>query len=116
MGGVVVPITSFQYQDVGIRLDIEPRLHHNKEVTLKIKVEVSNLAGTVAGVTIGGATEIYTAGAPVRKLAQASNTGAATVAAACPFCATMLSDGLMDKESSVVVKDIAELLAEAIGE
>lgn len=49
VGGNIVPVTSFQYQDVGIRLDIEPRLHHNKEVTLKIKVDVSNLAGTVPG-------------------------------------------------------------------
>lgn len=40
-------------------------------------------------------------------------TGAATVAAACPFCATMLSDGLMDCESSVAVKDIAEIVDEA---
>lgn len=40
-------------------------------------------------------------------------TGAATVAAACPFCATMLSDGLMDKESAIAVKDIAELVDEA---
>ena len=48
-GTSIVPVTSFQYQDIGIRLDIEPRLHHNKEVTLKIKVEVSNLAGTVPG-------------------------------------------------------------------
>ena len=37
-------------------------------------------------------------------------SGAATVAAACPFCATMLADGLMDKESGVVVKDIAEIV------
>ena len=36
-------------------------------------------AGTVAGVTIGGVTELYTAGRPVRKLAQASRSGAATV-------------------------------------
>jgi len=43
VGGNIVPVTSFQYQDVGIRLDIEPRLHHNKEVTLKIKVEVSDV-------------------------------------------------------------------------
>ena len=49
VGGNIVPVTSFQYQDIGIRLDIEPRLHHNKEVTLKIKVEVSNLAGQVPG-------------------------------------------------------------------
>jgi general secretion pathway protein D len=47
--GGIIPITSFQYQDVGIRIDLEPRVHHNREVTLKIKVEVSNLAGNVAG-------------------------------------------------------------------
>ncbi|HSS78150.1 MAG TPA: secretin N-terminal domain-containing protein, partial [Thermoanaerobaculia bacterium] len=47
--GGIVPITSFQYQDVGIRIDMEPRVHHNQEVTLKIKVEVSNLNGNVAG-------------------------------------------------------------------
>jgi general secretion pathway protein D len=46
--GGIVPITSFQYQDVGIRIDMEPRVHHNQEVTLKIKVEVSNLNGNVA--------------------------------------------------------------------
>jgi Fe-S oxidoreductase len=37
-------------------------------------------------------------------------SGASTVAAACPFCATMLSDGLMDKESTIAVKDIAEIV------
>ncbi len=36
-----MPITSFQYQDVGIKIEIEPRVHHNQEVTLKLKVEVS---------------------------------------------------------------------------
>ncbi len=48
-GGNIVPITSFQYQDVGIKIEIKPRVHHNKEVTLALKVEVSNLAGSVAG-------------------------------------------------------------------
>jgi general secretion pathway protein D len=47
--GGIIPITSFQYQDVGIRIDLEPRVHHNREVTLKIKVEVSNLSGNVQG-------------------------------------------------------------------
>jgi len=39
-----------------------------------------------------------------------------TIAVACPFCMTMLSDGvkLNNKESEVTVKDIAELIAEAI--
>ena len=49
-GGNIVPITSFQYQDVGIKIDIEPRVHHNKEVTLKLQVEISKIAGYVQGV------------------------------------------------------------------
>lgn len=47
VGSNVVPITSFQYQDVGIKINLEPRVHHNKEVTLKVTVEVSNLSGQV---------------------------------------------------------------------
>ncbi|HET9768216.1 MAG TPA: secretin N-terminal domain-containing protein [Thermoanaerobaculia bacterium] len=47
VGGSIVPITSFQYQDVGIKINIEPRVHHNLEVTLKLHVEVSQLNGTV---------------------------------------------------------------------
>jgi len=46
--GGIVPITSFQYQDVGIRIELEPRVHHNQEVTLHVKVQVSNLNGSVA--------------------------------------------------------------------
>ena len=44
---------------------------------------------------------------------EAMSTGAATLAAACPFCATMLADGLMDKDSDIIVKDIAEIVDEA---
>jgi general secretion pathway protein D len=43
VGGSIVPITSFQYQDVGIRIDLEPRVHHNREVTLKVKVAVDQI-------------------------------------------------------------------------
>jgi general secretion pathway protein D len=43
----VVPITSFQYQDVGIKIDMEPRVHHNKEVSLKLTIEVSQITGYV---------------------------------------------------------------------
>ena len=49
VGGNIVPITSFQYQDVGITINIEPRVHHNKEVTLKLTVEVSQVSGQVSG-------------------------------------------------------------------
>ena len=40
-------------------------------------------------------------------------TGAAVVAAACPFCNTMLTDGIktLEKEDTVKVMDIAELVA-----
>jgi|RhiMetdeSRZDD1v2_1073273.scaffolds.fasta_scaffold01071_10 general secretion pathway protein D len=41
------PATSFQYQDIGIKIEVEPRVHHNKEVTLKLMTEVSNINGTV---------------------------------------------------------------------
>ena len=46
------PVVSYQYQDVGIKVSMEPRVHHNREVTLKLTVEVSNQgpnAPTVAG-------------------------------------------------------------------
>jgi general secretion pathway protein D len=49
IGGNIVPITSFTYQNVGITVQLEPRVHHNKEVTLKVQVEVSQIAGSVAG-------------------------------------------------------------------
>jgi len=49
----------------------------------------------------------------VNRAEEVIRTHASTVATACPFCATMLSDGLMDKESTIAVKDLAELVDEA---
>jgi general secretion pathway protein D len=46
-GSTFAPVTSFQYQDVGIKVSMEPRVHHNREVTLKLTVEVSNLGAPV---------------------------------------------------------------------
>jgi general secretion pathway protein D len=43
--------TQFTYLDVGVNVDITPRVHPNHEVSLKIKVEVSSVTGTS---TIGG--------------------------------------------------------------
>jgi Fe-S oxidoreductase/nitrate reductase gamma subunit len=42
------------------------------------------------------------------------NTGADTVAVGCPFCLTMLSDGIAGERPDVQVKDVAELFAEAL--
>lgn len=44
-----MPYRSYQYTDVGIKIDIEPRVHHNREVTLKLKVEVSSVAPSSGG-------------------------------------------------------------------
>lgn len=41
-------------------------------------------------------------------------TGAGTVATACPFCTTMLRDGILDKEADVDVKDVVEIIDEAL--
>lgn len=47
---------------------------------------------------------------------EAIETGAAVIAAACPFCNTMLTDGvkLAEKEEQVKVLDIAELVAQSM--
>ena len=48
---------------------------------------------------------------------EALATGATTIAVACPFCMTMMSDGIKnkDRETDVKVRDLAELIAEAQG-
>lgn len=43
--------TQFQYLDVGVNVDVTPRIHPNHEVSLKMKIEVSQVTGTS---TIGG--------------------------------------------------------------
>jgi Fe-S oxidoreductase len=42
------------------------------------------------------------------------DTGAQNVAVGCPFCLVMLNDGLAAKKPDVRVRDIAEVLAEAV--
>ena len=53
----------------------------------------------------------------IERTEEALATGAGTVAVACPFCMTMMSDGVKskEKEADVKVKDLAELIAEAQG-
>jgi general secretion pathway protein D len=54
--GLVNPLvnTQFQYQDVGVNIDMTPRVHPNHDVSLKIKIEVSSVTGTS---TIGGISQ-----------------------------------------------------------
>ena len=53
----------------------------------------------------------------IERTEEALATGASTIAVACPFCMTMISDGIKnkEKEAEVKVKDLAELIAEAQG-
>ena len=53
----------------------------------------------------------------VERTEEALSIGATTIAVACPFCMTMMSDGVKNKEreADVKVKDLAELIAEAKG-
>lgn len=50
--------------------------------------------------------------------AEAIDTGATVIAANCPFCTTMLTDGVKnkEKEDSVVVMDIAEMVARSLAD
>jgi general secretion pathway protein D len=51
--GFVNPLvnTQFTYLDVGVNVDVTPRVHPNHEVSLKVVIEVSSQTGTA---TIGG--------------------------------------------------------------
>jgi len=47
------PITSFNYRPIGVNIDITPRTHHDDEVSLTLKIELSSISGTGSGVTAG---------------------------------------------------------------
>ena len=49
-GGVQTqPITSFNYEPIGVNIDITPRMHHDDAVTLTLKIELSSISGTGFG-------------------------------------------------------------------
>jgi len=52
-----------------------------------------------------------------KRTLQLLDTGADTIASACPFCMTMLTDGLKqeEKDEAVAQRDLAEILVEACG-
>jgi general secretion pathway protein D len=55
-GGIINPLvnTQFQYLDVGVNVDVTPRIHLNDEVSMKLAVEVSSVTGTS---NIGGVNQ-----------------------------------------------------------
>src|SRR5690348_6218830 len=57
IGGVGInPLvnTQFQYQDVGVNIEVTPRVHSNGDVTLKIAMDISSVTGQS---NIGGITQ-----------------------------------------------------------
>jgi general secretion pathway protein D len=55
------PITSFQYENIGVNIDILPRTHHNDDVSLSLKVSLSSVSGTgFGGLPTFGNREITT--------------------------------------------------------
>lgn len=49
--GTTVPIstTSFQLTDVGINIDLTPRVHHNREITLTMRFELTSITSPGVG-------------------------------------------------------------------
>ncbi|MDQ3348812.1 MAG: hypothetical protein M3545_12690 [Acidobacteriota bacterium] len=55
------PITSFAYENIGVNIDITPRMHHDDEVTLALKLSLSSISGTgFGGLPTFGNREITT--------------------------------------------------------
>ena len=61
-GGIAQqPITSFNYENIGVNIDIAPRTHHDADVSLALKVLVSSITGTgFGGLPTFGNREINT--------------------------------------------------------
>ena len=43
------PITSFVYENIGVNIDILPRMHHDDEVSLTLKLSLSSISGVGFG-------------------------------------------------------------------
>jgi Fe-S oxidoreductase len=48
------------------------------------------------------------------RVREAAETGAETLAVACPFCTIMLDDGVRQTETDLRVADVSTLLVEAL--
>ena len=61
-GGVAQqPITSFNYENIGVNIDITPRTHLDNEVTLALAISVTSISGTgFGGLPTFGNREIKT--------------------------------------------------------
>jgi general secretion pathway protein D len=54
------PITSFVYEPIGVNIDITPRTHHDDDVSLALKISLSNISGSLNNLPTFGNREITT--------------------------------------------------------
>jgi general secretion pathway protein D len=61
-GGInTQPITSYTYENIGVNIEITPRLHHDDDVTLAVKISLTSISGTgFGGLPTFGNREIAT--------------------------------------------------------
>lgn len=95
-----------------------------REVLSALKVEVKEMKRCrTTGLCCGaGGAQMFKEDEPgnerinMNRSREAIETGASVVASACPFCMTMMSDGVkMNNHEEIKVKDLAELIADASG-
>lgn len=53
-GGLPYAQTQFQFADIGVNVDITPRIHGAEEVTLQVEFEISNISQTI---DVGGVSQ-----------------------------------------------------------
>jgi len=95
-----------------------------REVLSQVKVELKEMSRSRSnGLCCGaGGAQMFKEDEPgnkrinLERVEEAVQTGAATIVANCPFCMTMLSDGVkaVDKQDDVMVYDLSELVLSRI--
>lgn len=53
-----IPVTTYQYRNVGVEVKLTPQVHRDGEVTVKIKLSINSIAGTENGFPIFGKREL----------------------------------------------------------
>ena len=49
-GGIAQqPVTTFQYENIGVNIQVTPRVHHNNDVSIALEVRLSTISGTGFG-------------------------------------------------------------------
>ena len=96
------------------QLTVDPRVH---DLLRAIAVEV---LGEEPGVTrpqgapVVGMARALLAMSAEERAREAVETGAETLAVACPFCTVMLDDGVRSAGAEIEVVDVATLLVQAV--